>query len=451
MTPDAPGSVPGADRVPADLRRQGWWGRFPAATESDYRVWLAAQVAPLLAGVGTISLVFWALLPLAAVTVLPATPAIRSVWVISAICVVTIVVGLMLLRRHPENAVALAMIGLLVTGGCTIYLMSTDIGIGGEGFVVVAAVFMSLLCALVQLPARQTSLAVLGFSGSAAVVLSRESFDGRASFSSFTPTVWLVISAVMVTGMALLAEQRSRAKFVDERIITLQGSLIRRYVPPAVADRIERGDAVSVDVPQRRRVTILSSDVVGFTDLADRVDPETLTQVINEYLGALAGIVDRHRGTLNEFAGDGVLALFGAPADQPPDDQVASAVAAAQEIQATLSDLNPQWLKLGIDQPIRTRIGINTGVISVGSFGSQGRATYTGIGLQANIAARIQAECDPGGILLSHSSWQLVKDVLRCEPRGDLTVKGVHYPIQVFAPEVQKRRSEGSSMPRSAS
>ena len=70
----------------------------------------------------------------------------------------------------------------------------------------------------------------------------------------------------------------------------------------------------------------------------------------------------------------------------------------------------------------------------MGSFGSEGRATYTGIGLQTNIAARIQSACEPGGILLSHSSWQLVKDVVDCEPRGEITVKGVHFPIQVFAP-----------------
>ncbi len=98
--------------------------------------------------------------------------------------------------------------------------------------------------------------------------------------------------------------------------------------------------------------------------------------------------------------------------------------------------LNEGWFRLGIDEPLRTRIGINTGVLSVGTFGSAGRATYTAIGLQTNIAARIQAHSEPGGTLLSHSSWQLVKDQDPCEPRGEVTVKGVHFPIKVYAPEL---------------
>jgi class 3 adenylate cyclase len=427
-------SVLGTVGTPADLHGQGWLGRFPAATESDYRAWVAAQVLPLIKGLAWISFVFWAALPLAWSAV-PGSPAVRNLSVISSLSLAVIVVGVVLLNRRPEQAVLLALLGLLATGGGSMYLMTTDIGTrAGPGAVVLAAAFMSLLCALVQLPFRTTVFALLVFNGSAAVVLLRAALGRDSTAPVAVYVVWLVLTAGMVSGMALVAERRSRAKFVDERIIARQRDLIRRYVPPTVVERIERGDAVSVGTPQRRRVTILSSDVVGFTDLADRIDPETLTQVMNEYLGALAQIIDRHLGTLNEFAGDGVLALFGAPTECPPEDQVASAVAAAQDIQATLTDLNPSWLKLGIDHPIRTRIGINTGVISVGSFGSEGRATYTGIGLQTNIAGRIQAQCEPGGILLSHSSWQLVKEQIPCEPHGDITVKGVHYPIQVFTP-----------------
>src|SRR5690606_9295914 len=87
-----------------------------------------------------------------------------------------------------------------------------------------------------------------------------------------------------------------------------------------------------------------------------------------------------------------------------------------------------------VTDPLAMRIGINTGVLSVGSFGSEGRVTYTAIGLQANVAARIQTHCEPGGILLSDPSWHLVKDVVECEPRGEVECKGVHYPVRVHAP-----------------
>jgi class 3 adenylate cyclase len=217
--------------------------------------------------------------------------------------------------------------------------------------------------------------------------------------------------------------------------------LIRRYAPPAVANAIETGDSATVDAPQRRRVTALSSDVVGFTRTADVLDAESLAQIVHEYMAAMADIVERHGGTVTEFAGDGVMALFGAPSEREPEDQVTDAIAAATEIQATLPVLNQRWFKLGLDHELQTRIGINTGVSSVGTFGSEGRGTYTAIGLQINIAARIQAECEPGCILLSQASWQLVKDTIACESRGETRVKGVHFPIKLYSPTLARRES----------
>ena len=210
--------------------------------------------------------------------------------------------------------------------------------------------------------------------------------------------------------------------------------LIRRYVPSAVAARIDSGDDAAVGVPQRLRVTVLSSDVAGFTVMADRLDPESLSQIINEYVAVMSEVVEGQGGVVTEFAGDGLTAIFGAPEEAEPVDQVRQAVAAAKSMHQRLADLNEAWFHLGIEQPLRVRIGINTGVLSVGTFGSAGRGTYTAIGLQMNVAARIQAQCEPGSTLLSSSSWHLVKDEVHCESLGEVTVKGVHFPISVYAP-----------------
>lgn len=181
---------------------------------------------------------------------------------------------------------------------------------------------------------------------------------------------------------------------------------------------------------------MLFADMVGFTELADRVEAEVLTQVINDYMSTLSQIVDEHCGTVTEFAGDGLMALFGAPDELDPEDQVVSAVLAARTMQARLPSLNDAWSRLGVHEPLEMRIGINSGVLSVGSFGSAGRMTYTAIGLQANVAARIQSHCEPGGILLSDSSWHLVKHQITCEPLGEVVCKGVHYPVRIHAPKV---------------
>ena len=141
----------------------------------------------------------------------------------------------------------------------------------------------------------------------------------------------LPLTVFLLPMVAWVGERTLRGRFVDERTIAHQQALlntqhqklveiealIRRYAPAAVADRIERGDE-SVNRPQRRRVTAFSSDVVGFTLLADQLDPEALAEIINEYVGDLAGIVHRHHGTVTEFAGDGLMAIFGAPEDMEP-------------------------------------------------------------------------------------------------------------------------------------
>jgi class 3 adenylate cyclase len=129
------------------------------------------------------------------------------------------------------------------------------------------------------------------------------------------------------------------------------------------------------------------------------------------------------------------MAIFGAPDRLEPAEQVRRALAAADGMHRRLADLSGMWLSLGIERPLNVRIGINTGVLSVGTFGSEGRATYTAIGLQMNIAARIQAQCEPGATLLSSSSWNLVKDGVACEPLGEVTVKGVHFPISIYQPK----------------
>lgn len=149
---------------------------------------------------------------------------------------------------------------------------------------------------------------------------------------------------------------------------------------------------------------------------------------------AMSQVVDAHGGIVNEFAGDGLMALFGAPDELPPAAQAVSAVRAAQAMQQLLPQLNVLWHEAGVTGEMRMRIGISTGVLSVGSFGSEGRMTYTAIGLHTNIAARLEAHCAPGEILLSRATWELTRGRVPCEPRGSVTCKGVREPVEVFAP-----------------
>jgi adenylate cyclase len=143
-------------------------------------------------------------------------------------------------------------------------------------------------------------------------------------------------------------------------------------------------------------------------------------------------IADRFGATVNQLVGDGIMIFFGAPTATDDRDHALRAVRMAHEMQRRMVELREAWFRRGIQHPFRIRIGINTGFSSVGDFGSPGRMMYSAIGQQTNLAARIQAHCEPDRILLSHSTWALVQGEIPCTPQGEITVKGLHYPVLVY-------------------
>ncbi|RNL63224.1 adenylate/guanylate cyclase domain-containing protein [Nocardioides marmoriginsengisoli] len=417
------------------LDRHGPLGRFEAPIESDYRRWLELHLVPLVVALGGTSVIAWLAASPSALLLAPGDVDL-SVVVIVCWCVnvPVLVAGLTWVRYSGGRyVVEFATFGIALTTVDSILLLGPAINADRMTYLG-AGMFYGILAPLVQCPFRHSvGLAVLVFT----LALWRGLAEPLGSTSPVAATaiyVTLGISVLMIgPAMAWVSERGLRASYAAERTIEHQRALIRRYAPSSVVSRIEHGDS-SVDQPQRRRITVLSSDVVGFTAMADRIDPEALALIINDYLGSVSDLIEGHGGTVTEFAGDGVMAIFGAPEEIDPVDQVRSAIHAARELQASLSDWSRSWYEHGIVEPTSARIGINTGVVSVGTFGSAIRATYTGIGLQMNIAARVQAQAEPGGILLSSTSWHLVKDLLACSSRGEVMVKGVHFPIALYEP-----------------
>lgn len=416
------------------LDRHGFLGRFDAPVEADYQRWLRVHVLPLATAAALTSVVAWFVGPPIAHVTVAASVDLSAIYLLAwGVNIPMLLGGLFWIRRH-EGAllVPFSALAICVTSFDTALVIGNALGMGALAYAALILFYGGFALAI-QLPFRHT-VAVAVF-----IVVT-----GFWGWSVEDDAVWNVEQATLLVSAAIsvliigpvvagTTERGLRAAYASERTIEQQRSLIRRYAPSSVVSRIELGDH-TVDHPQRRKVTVFFSDVVGFTSLADRVDPEALAEIVNDYLGALADLIERHGGTLNEFAGDGVMAIFGAPDEMEPTDQVLAAIAAAQELQASLPTWSRDWYQHGIIEDAQARVGINTGTVSVGTFGSTVRATYTGIGLQTNIAARVQAEAKPGGILLSNTSWHLVKDQVECEPRGDVMVKGVHFPIELYEP-----------------
>ena len=428
--------------APPELRRAGLFDRFAGPTEAIYQEWALARTWPAIRVILWISVVVWATNPLVLPRVLDLDePFPLEVRLISWAGILPVVLAAALwggsyLRPWMQPAVlslttlaALTSIHLVGADNTPILVMSTTL-------------LFLYLAPVLQFSFRGTAVVLLLTVPATAAVAIVDA-DGEGTWNgTLTYELWLMVSAALFALVtSLVIENGSRGRFVDERVIALQQeelassrALIRRYAPPAVADRLEHGDT-TVDSAQRRRVTIFFADVVGFTTLADRLDPEALAEIMNEYLGSVAEILDSRGGTLTDFAGDGVMAIFGAPDEMEPRDQVLAAVSAARALQESLPAWSRRWYGLGIDHDLQARVGINTGVVSIGTFGSAVRATYTGFGLQTNIASRIETQCPPGSILLSKTSWHLVSDAVPCRPRGEVDVKGVHFPIAMYEPE----------------
>jgi class 3 adenylate cyclase len=225
------------------------------------------------------------------------------------------------------------------------------------------------------------------------------------------------------TANASLAEARDQVSRAND--------VISRYVASQLAQQIIAGNYDVLERHDRRKLTLFFSDILDFSTIADHVEPEDLSEVLNEYLSEMASIGERYGGTIDKFVGDAVMIFFGAPVPTTDRDQAMRAVRMAIEMQERMVVLAEAWRSKGFDHPFVIRIGINTGRATIGSFGSARRVDYTAIGRQVNLAARLQSHCEPGRILLSHSTWLLVHDEVECIDKGEIVVKGFQDPVTV--------------------
>lgn len=254
--------------------------------------------------------------------------------------------------------------------------------------------------------------------------------------NAFPLTLFVVVAvgAAMVT-IATVEVQSERLAAQAERL-RHNHELISRYVPRQVAEAVAEGGAATT-AHERRKVTIFFSDVVGFTEITERLAPEELALVLNEYFTAMTRIAGRHDGTVDELVGDAVLILFGAPTATDDHDHARRAVRMATEMQVEIDELNRAWAATGIDVELAVRMGIDTGVVTVGNFGSADRVKYAALGRHVNLASRLQTHAEPGEVLISHATWLLVHEVVPCVPRGEVELKGIGRPTRIY--EVAER------------
>ena len=215
------------------------------------------------------------------------------------------------------------------------------------------------------------------------------------------------------------------------------------YTPRHLAERIL--SARSALEGERKQVTVLFCDIADSTTLAARLGPDRMHRVLNAFFASALEVVHRFEGTVNQFLGDGLMALFGAPLTH--EDHPRRAVLAAMAIRDAVRKASAQWL----DEPdgLRIRIGLNTGAVVVGKIGDNLRMDYTAVGDTTNVAARLQAEAEPGTIVIGEEVLQHVRRHVQVTPLGMRRLKGKPDPVPLYRieHELNKGANPASSAP----
>jgi adenylate cyclase len=218
-------------------------------------------------------------------------------------------------------------------------------------------------------------------------------------------------------------------KRVQEQVSQLDRlGRLKRFFSPHLAELIVAGDAEDPLKSHRRQVTVVFLDLRGFTAFAETAEPEEVMSVLREYHAEMGKIIMAHEGTLERFAGDGMMIFFNDPMEVPNPQERAVRMAVA--MRESVGGLVPRWRKRGYD--LDFGVGIADGYATIGAIGFEGRWDYGAIGTVTNLAARLCGEAKPGQILISQKLLGTVEDLVEAEPIGELTLKGFRKSVTTY-------------------
>ena len=247
-------------------------------------------------------------------------------------------------------------------------------------------------------------------------------------------------AAIAIENVRLLDELRERTEEVvklnqqlEHRVADQVGEIermgrLRRFLPPQVADLIVASGSEKQLESHRREITALFCDLRGFTGFTESADAEDVIALLREYHAAVGEKITKYSGTLERYAGDGVMVVFNAPV--PVDNPPLQGVLMALEMRDAIGGLTEKWRRLGHD--IGFGIGIAHGFATLGTIGFEGRFDYAAIGTVSNVASRLCDEAKPGQILISPRVLMAVEDAVKVEPVGEFELKGIRRPLAAY-------------------
>ena len=257
---------------------------------------------------------------------------------------------------------------------------------------------------------------VLVIAGSVLIAISWLTFEYGWWIPVIPPMLGFGFSAVGIT--AYLAQNASKIRKTFGRYLNDE----------VVANLLESPEGLKLG-GQRRNITIFTSDLRGFTATSERLPAEEVIKIINLYLGYMADVITEYQGTIDEFMGDGILVLFGAPTAR--EDDATRAIACAVAMQQAMEPVNQKIKEMGLPK-LEMGIGINTGEVVVGNIGSEKRTKYGIVGKQVNLTYRIESYTIGGQIFISESTLKQAKPIVKIIGEREVKPKGVQKPITIY-------------------
>lgn len=281
-----------------------------------------------------------------------------------------------------------------------------------------AAGFGYLMIRLPALPAMLSSLGLLGVLVAIDILV----FFGRYDIDLNAAFLFVELITIFVATLALkyVLEERGK-KFIR--------GAFSKYLAPAVVDQMLKDPAKLQLGGETRRLTIMMSDLRGFTAMAERMKPAEVLTVLNHYLGTMADIIMEFNGTIDEFIGDAILVIFGAPLEGPDDAR--RAVACSIAMQRAMKGINEHNARLGLPK-LEMGIALNTGEVIVGNIGSQKHIKYGVVGSHVNLTARIESNTVGGQVLISGTTYELAGTDVKVGEKQMIIAKGFPDPIPAF-------------------
>lgn len=226
---------------------------------------------------------------------------------------------------------------------------------------------------------------------------------------------------------------KARAHQASGRLNTMVSVInkLTRFVPPQIWEPIVKSDSPVRVSNKRAKITIMFSDIVGFTELSDSLSSDNLSDILNTYMHCMTSIADKHGAVLDKFIGDGMVCFFGEPNSRGSRQDALDCVAMAIDMRREMRTLRQKWRLMGFEG-LYIRIGITTGYCHVGNFGSNSRLSYTIIGKEANLASRLESCAGKDQILVSESTYDYICHNYECEHVAAFCLKGIDEKIDAW-------------------